>query len=64
MLARYPGMLGGKTGFTDVARKTFVSRAADGRRLVVALMYGLVREGGPRRDQATSLRWASPRIVR
>ena len=57
MLGRYPGMLGGKTGFTDVARKTFVGAAArDGRRLVVAMMYGLVVDGGPTYwDQATAL---------
>jgi serine-type D-Ala-D-Ala carboxypeptidase (penicillin-binding protein 5/6) len=57
MLARYPGMLGGKTGFTDVARKTFVGAAQrDGRRLVVAMMYGLITEGGPTYwDQATAL---------
>jgi D-alanyl-D-alanine carboxypeptidase (penicillin-binding protein 5/6) len=57
MLGRYPGMLGGKTGFTDVARKTFVGAAQrDGRRLVVAMMYGLVVEGGPTYwDQASSL---------
>jgi D-alanyl-D-alanine carboxypeptidase (penicillin-binding protein 5/6) len=57
MLQRYPGMLGGKTGYTDLARKTFVGAAQrDGRRLVVAMMYGLVREGGPTYwDQATSL---------
>jgi D-alanyl-D-alanine carboxypeptidase (penicillin-binding protein 5/6) len=57
MLARYPGMLGGKTGFTDVARKTFVGAAQrDGRRLVVAMMYGLIKEGGPTYwDQATAL---------
>ncbi|OLP02695.1 D-alanyl-D-alanine carboxypeptidase [Mycolicibacterium porcinum] len=57
MLGRYPGMLGGKTGFTDVARKTFVGAAQrDGRRLVIAMMYGLVKEGGPTYwDQATSL---------
>jgi D-alanyl-D-alanine carboxypeptidase (penicillin-binding protein 5/6) len=57
MLARYPGMLGGKTGFTDPARKTFVGAAQrDGRRLVIALMYGLVVEGGPTYwDQATGL---------
>ena len=57
MLFRYPGMLGGKTGFTDVARKTFVGAAQrDGRRLVVAMMYGLVTEGGPTYwDQATAL---------
>ena len=57
MLHRYPGMLGGKTGFTDLARKTFVGAAErDGRRLVVAMMYGLVNEGGPTYwDQAASL---------
>lgn len=57
MLGRYPGMLGGKTGFTDLARKTFVGAAQrDGRRLVVAMMYGLVKEGGPTYwDQATTL---------
>jgi D-alanyl-D-alanine carboxypeptidase (penicillin-binding protein 5/6) len=57
MLGRYPGMLGGKTGFTDAARKTFVGAAArDGRRLVVAMMYGLVVEGGPTYwDQAAGL---------
>lgn len=57
MLFRYPGMLGGKTGFTDPARKTFVGAAQrDGRRLVVAMMYGLVKEGGPTYwDQATTL---------
>lgn len=57
MLASYPGMLGGKTGFTDPARKTFVGAAQrDGRRLVVAMMYGLIVEGGPTYwDQATGL---------
>ncbi len=57
MLARYPGMLAGKTGYTDLARKTYVGAAArDGRRLVVVLMYGLVREGGPTYwDQASTL---------
>ena len=57
LLHRYPGTLGGKTGFTDLARKTFVGAAErDGRRLVVAMMYGLVHEGGPTYwDQAASL---------
>ena len=57
MMARYPGMLGGKTGYTDLARKTFVGAAQrNGRRLVVAMMYGLVREGGPSYwDQAATL---------
>ncbi|WP_193043451.1 D-alanyl-D-alanine carboxypeptidase family protein [Mycolicibacterium baixiangningiae] len=57
LLHRYPGAIGGKTGFTDIARKTFVGAAQrDGRRLVVALMHGLVKEGGPTYwDQAASL---------
>ena len=57
LLQRYPGTLGGKTGFTDAARKTFVA-AADrgGRRLVIAMMYGLIKEGGPTYwDQAAGL---------
>jgi D-alanyl-D-alanine carboxypeptidase (penicillin-binding protein 5/6) len=57
LLTRYPGAIGGKTGFTDAARKTFVGAAArGGRRLVVAMMYGLVHEGGPSYwDQAGGL---------
>ena len=57
MLHRYPGFLGGKTGYTDLARKTFVGAAdRNGRRLVVAMMYGLVRDGGPSYwDQAAAL---------
>jgi serine-type D-Ala-D-Ala carboxypeptidase (penicillin-binding protein 5/6) len=57
LLQRYPGALGGKTGFTDAARKTFVGAAArGGRRLVIAMMYGLVKPGGPTYwDQAGSL---------
>ncbi|MFN6541923.1 D-alanyl-D-alanine carboxypeptidase family protein [Mycolicibacterium nivoides] len=57
LLHRYPGAIGGKTGFTDIARKTFVGAAQrDGRRLVVTMMYGLVKEGGPTYwDQAATL---------
>ncbi|HET9877528.1 MAG TPA: D-alanyl-D-alanine carboxypeptidase family protein [Mycobacterium sp.] len=57
LLQRYPGAIGGKTGFTNAARKTFVGAAArDGRRLVIAMMYGLVHEGGPNYwDQAATL---------
>ena len=37
----YPGTLGGKTGYTNLARETFVGAAQrNGRRLVVAQMYG------------------------
>ncbi|MDH6279308.1 D-alanyl-D-alanine carboxypeptidase family protein [Prescottella agglutinans] len=39
LLANYPGALGGKTGYTDDARQTFVGGAErDGRRLAVTLM--------------------------
>ena len=38
-LAGYPGILGGKTGFTDAARHTFVAAAErNGRRLVVSVL--------------------------
>jgi D-alanyl-D-alanine carboxypeptidase (penicillin-binding protein 5/6) len=57
LLHRYPGTLGGKTGFTDAAKKTFVAAAdRNGRRLVIAMMYGLIKEGGPTYwDQAIGL---------
>ncbi|TFV53547.1 serine hydrolase [Blastococcus sp. TF02A_35] len=54
-LAGYPGGLGGKTGFTDAARHTFVTAAErDGRRLVVSV---LATENVPLRaaDQAALL---------
>ncbi|MFW3169926.1 D-alanyl-D-alanine carboxypeptidase family protein [Geodermatophilus sp. CPCC 206100] len=39
LITAYPGFLGGKTGFTDAARHTFVAGAErDGRRLVVSVM--------------------------
>jgi D-alanyl-D-alanine carboxypeptidase (penicillin-binding protein 5/6) len=41
LLLNYPGALGGKTGFTDDARQTFVGAAdRDGRRLVTVLLRG------------------------
>jgi D-alanyl-D-alanine carboxypeptidase (penicillin-binding protein 5/6) len=41
LLQSYPGMLGGKTGYTDIAGKTFVGAAQrNGRRLVVVFMGG------------------------
>ncbi|HEY0637161.1 MAG TPA: D-alanyl-D-alanine carboxypeptidase family protein, partial [Pseudonocardiaceae bacterium] len=41
LLANYPGALGGKTGFTDDARHTYVGAAErGGRRLLVVLMRG------------------------
>ncbi len=39
LLYRYPGALGGKTGYTDLARHTYVGAAErNGRRLVVTLL--------------------------
>ncbi|MCB0949215.1 MAG: D-alanyl-D-alanine carboxypeptidase [Mycobacterium sp.] len=41
LLARYPGDLAGKTGYTDLAQKTYLGAAQRGdRRLVVVQMYG------------------------
>jgi serine-type D-Ala-D-Ala carboxypeptidase (penicillin-binding protein 5/6) len=57
LLQRYPGTLGGKTGYTYAARKTFVAAAQrNNRRLVIAMLFGTVREGGPTYwDQAATL---------
>jgi D-alanyl-D-alanine carboxypeptidase (penicillin-binding protein 5/6) len=55
LLTTYPGNLGGKTGFTDAARHTFVTAAErEGRRLVVSVM---ATENQPLRaaDQAALL---------
>ncbi|WP_280351472.1 D-alanyl-D-alanine carboxypeptidase family protein, partial [Nocardia abscessus] len=44
LLYNYTGALGGKTGFTDDARQTFVAAAQrDGRRLAVTLLQAEVR---------------------
>ncbi|WP_273732351.1 D-alanyl-D-alanine carboxypeptidase [Mycolicibacterium septicum] len=41
LLQRYPGDIAGKTGYTDLARKTYVGAAQRGnRRLIVVQMYG------------------------
>jgi serine-type D-Ala-D-Ala carboxypeptidase (penicillin-binding protein 5/6) len=41
LLSRYPGTIAGKTGYTNLARDTFVAAAQRGnRRLVVVEMYG------------------------
>ena len=41
LLFQYPGAIGGKTGFTDIARHTYVGAAErNGRRLVVTLLGG------------------------
>ena len=55
LLDRYPGTLGGKTGFTDAARHTFVAAAErGGRRLVVSLMQA-ERRPVSEQEQATRL---------
>ncbi|NNH72018.1 D-alanyl-D-alanine carboxypeptidase [Nocardia uniformis] len=55
LLFNYDGALGGKTGFTDDARQTFVAAAErDGRRLVVTLLQAEVRPLRPW-EQATEL---------
>lgn len=41
LLPTYPGYIGGKTGFTNLARETYVAMAQrNGRRLVAVMMYG------------------------
>lgn len=52
LLDRYPGDIGGKTGFTNLARKTYVGAAQRGnRRIIVVQMYG----SGDLYGQATDL---------
>jgi serine-type D-Ala-D-Ala carboxypeptidase (penicillin-binding protein 5/6) len=53
MLQRYPGAIGGKSGYTPAAHTTFVGAAfRNDRRLVVAMMYD---EIGVEWEQAASL---------
>ncbi|WP_156890452.1 D-alanyl-D-alanine carboxypeptidase family protein [Gordonia shandongensis] len=63
----YPGMLGGKTGFTDDARKTFVGAVTrDGRSVLIVQMYGLNYAGNSYFDQAERMLdygFAAPRDV-
>lgn len=55
LLTNYRGALGGKTGFTDLARHTFVGAAErDGRRLVVTLL-GAERRPSPTWQQGAAL---------
>jgi D-alanyl-D-alanine carboxypeptidase (penicillin-binding protein 5/6) len=52
LLSRYPGDIAGKTGFTNLARKTYIGAAQRGnRRLAVVQMYGT----GDLYGQATAL---------
>lgn len=51
-----PGALGGKTGYTDDAQKTFVGAAKrDGRTVLIVQMYGLSTADDNYWDQARSL---------
>ncbi|MFC4853402.1 D-alanyl-D-alanine carboxypeptidase family protein [Actinophytocola glycyrrhizae] len=55
LLGTYEGFLGGKTGFTDDSRHTYVGAAErEGRRLVVVLLRG-EREQEPLAEQGASL---------
>ncbi|HEY5151868.1 MAG TPA: serine hydrolase [Mycobacterium sp.] len=41
LLPNYPGFIGGKTGYTSLAKETYVAMAQQGgRRLIAVLMYG------------------------
>jgi serine-type D-Ala-D-Ala carboxypeptidase (penicillin-binding protein 5/6) len=58
LLTGYPGDLGGKTGFTDAARHTFVTAAErGGRRLVVSLMQAERRPVAESQQAARLLDW-------
>ncbi|MBQ1024826.1 D-alanyl-D-alanine carboxypeptidase [Micromonospora sp. C95] len=66
LVYRYPGALGGKTGFTDYARHTYVGAAErDGRRLVVTLLGAEPRPQRGWEQGAALLDWgfALPRQV-
>jgi D-alanyl-D-alanine carboxypeptidase (penicillin-binding protein 5/6) len=58
LLHRYPGMLGGKTGFTDLARQTYVGVAdRHGRRLVATLLGAESAPLGSYGEVTTLLDW-------
>ncbi|HEX2772367.1 MAG TPA: D-alanyl-D-alanine carboxypeptidase [Micromonosporaceae bacterium] len=59
LLGRYPGMLGGKTGFTDLARQTYVGVAErNGRRLAVTLLGAETQPLGSYGEATALLDWA------
>jgi len=58
LLYQYPGALGGKTGFTDVARHTYVGAAErNGRRLLVTLLGAEITPMRSWQQGATLLDW-------
>jgi D-alanyl-D-alanine carboxypeptidase (penicillin-binding protein 5/6) len=58
LLTKYPGAIGGKTGFTTVARHTYVGAAErNGRRLVVTLLGAEARPARGWQQGAALLDW-------
>ena len=58
LLGQYPGTLGGKTGFTDLARQTYVGVAErDGRRLAVTLLGAETAPLGSLGEATALLNW-------
>ncbi|MEU8262651.1 D-alanyl-D-alanine carboxypeptidase [Micromonospora sp. NPDC048999] len=58
LLDTYPGTLGGKTGFTDLARQTYVGVAErDGRRLAVTLLGAETAPLGSLGEASALLNW-------
>jgi serine-type D-Ala-D-Ala carboxypeptidase (penicillin-binding protein 5/6) len=58
LLTDYPGALGGKTGFTDEARHTYVGAAQrNGRRLVVTVMGAEIVPARAEKQAETLLNW-------
>ncbi|WP_433529291.1 D-alanyl-D-alanine carboxypeptidase family protein [Micromonospora sp. CA-263727] len=58
MMDGYPGMLAGKTGFTDLAQQTYVGVAErDGRRLVVTLLGAQTAPLGSLGEATALLNW-------
>ncbi|GAB88345.1 D-alanyl-D-alanine carboxypeptidase [Gordonia rhizosphera NBRC 16068] len=56
LLEGYPGMVGGKTGYTDDARKTYVGVVErDGRSIMTVEMFGLTVGSNSYWDQTKSL---------
>ncbi|WP_243710582.1 serine hydrolase, partial [Micromonospora sp. KC213] len=55
LIYRYPGALGGKTGFTDLARHTYVGAAERGGRRLVVTLLGAERRPLPGWEQGARL---------
>lgn len=58
LIYRYPGALGGKTGYTDLARHSYVGAAErNGRRLLVTMLGAEVQPGRGWQQGAALLDW-------